>query len=74
MKNKNDISKFNLVRDSLVVVFFVYFFDLIFNLGCWFFGGGGERFEIRVRKLFELRYKLIINLIYDWWIIVINGS
>lgn len=42
LKNKNDISKSNLARDSSVVVFLVHSFDSKFNVGCWFPGGGGE--------------------------------
>ena len=43
LKNKNDISKSNLARDSSVVVFLVHSFDSTFNLGCWFLGGGEGR-------------------------------
>lgn len=43
LKNKNDISKSNLARDSSVVVFLVHSFDSKFNVGCWFPGGGEGR-------------------------------
>lgn len=75
LKNKNDISKSNLARDSSVVVFLVHSFDSKFNVGCWFPGGGrGEGFEIRVRKPSELRHKPTINSTHDWRITAINGS
>ena len=75
LKNKNDISKSNLARDSSVVVFLVHSFDSKFNVGCWFpGGGGGEGFEIRVRKPSELRHKPTINSTHDWRITAINGS